>query len=211
MTQERLLEIAIREFGTHGLEGVSTREIAKAANTAMSTITYHYGGKEQLYQAAAQRIADVMAAEFAPVLDAEQDVDTGDHAGARAAIHQIVGRFVEKMAGTDMSDHSLFIAREQMSPTAAFDTLYAGVMGRIVRRIRELVCIATGAKAEEATHTTLTLIGQAVVMRSSRATVLRLFDVATLDAGRLAAFQAQVASNIDAVLDRMAQSHGIPV
>ena len=211
MAQERLLEIAIKEFGTHGLEGVSTREIAKAANTAMSTITYHFGGKEQLYQAAARRISDVMASEFAPALDAEQDVDTGDHARARAAIHQIIGRFVQKMASTDMSHHSMFIAREQMSPTAAFDILYSGIMGRIVRRVRELVCIATGAKTEEASHTALTLIGQALVMRSSRATVLRLFDVPALDADRLAAFQTQVAFNIDVILDGMAKRHGTPV
>ena len=208
MAQERLLETAIREFGTRGLDGVSTREIAKAANTAMSTITYHYGGKEQLYHAAAQRIAEVLEAEFAPVLDAEENVDTGDHSGARAAIQRIVGRFVEMMASTAMSDHAMFIAREQMAPTPAFDVLYGGIVGRIVRRVRELVCIATGAKTEAATHATVTLIGQAIVMRSSRATVLKLFDVATLDAARLGIFQAQVAANIDAILDRMAQAHG---
>ncbi len=208
MAQDRLLETAIRAFGTHGLEGVSTRQIAKAANTAMSTITYRYGGKEQLYQAAAERIAEVMAQEFAPVLDAEEGVDTGDRNAARAAIQRIVGRFVEKMANTRMSDHSMFIVREQMSPTAAFDALYAGMMGRMVRRLRELVCIATGAAEEEATHATLTLIGQAMVMRSSRATVLRLFDAAAIDADRLADFRAQVAFNIDAILDRMAARHG---
>ena len=205
MAQDRLLETAIREFGTHGLEGVSTRQIAKAANTAMSTITYHYGGKEQLYLAAAERIAEVMAEEFAPVLDAEDGVDTGDRAAARAAIQRIVGRFVEKMANSRLSDLSMFIVREQMSPTAAFDALYAGMMGRMVRRLRELVCIATEAGEEEATHATLTLIGQAMVMRSSRATVLRLFDVIAIDADRLAGFRAQVAFNIDAILDRMAE------
>ena len=208
MAQDRLLETAIREFGTYGLEGVSTRQIAKAANTAMSTITYHYGGKEQLYKAAAERISEVMAEEFAPVLDAEDGVDTHDRDAAYAAIQRIVGRFVEKMASMRQSDHSLFIVREQMSPTAAFDALYAGMMGRMVRRLRELVCIATGAGLEEATHVTLTLIGQAIVMRSSRATALRLFDAVTIDAERIADFRAQVAFNIDAILDRMAERQG---
>ena len=208
VAQDRLLETAIREFGTHGLEGVSTRQIATAAGTAMSALTYHYGGKEQLYLAAAERIAQVMADEFAPVLDAEENVDTGDRAAARAAIQRIVGRFVEKMVGTQRSDHSLFIVREQMSPTAAFDVLYDGIVGRVVRRLRELVCIATGVAEEQATHATLSLLGQAVVMRSSRATVLRLFDAATIDADRLSGFQAQVAFNIDAILDGMVDRHG---
>ena len=53
MLQHRLLEIAIAEFAAQGLEGASTRGIATAAGTAMSSITYHYGGKEGLYLAAA--------------------------------------------------------------------------------------------------------------------------------------------------------------
>lgn len=53
MVQQRLLEIAIREFAAKGLDGASTRGIAAAAGTAMSSITYHYGGKEGLYLAAA--------------------------------------------------------------------------------------------------------------------------------------------------------------
>ena len=61
MVQSRLLDIAISEFGAKGLEGASTRGIAAAAGTAMSSITYHYGGKEGLYLAAADRIAERMA------------------------------------------------------------------------------------------------------------------------------------------------------
>ena len=205
MAQDRLLDTAIREFGTHGLEGVSTRQIAKAANTAMSTITYYYGGKEQLYQAAAERIAEVMAEEFSPVLDAEEGVRTEDRDAARAAIQRIVARCVEKMASTRLSDHSLFIVREQMSPSPAFNTLYGGIVGRLALRLRELVRIATGAGAEEATHVTLTLVGQAVVMRSSRASALRLFDTDAIDPERIADFRAQVAFNIDAILDRMVE------
>ena len=62
MLQSRLLDIAISEFGTKGREGASTRGIAAAAGTAMSSITYHYGGKEGLYLAAADRIAERMTA-----------------------------------------------------------------------------------------------------------------------------------------------------
>src|SRR3546814_17899513 len=52
MIQNRLLETAVREFGRKGLAGASTRGIATAAGTALSSITYHYGGKEGLYLAA---------------------------------------------------------------------------------------------------------------------------------------------------------------
>src|SRR3546814_4837955 len=56
MIQNRLLETAVREFGRKGLDGASTRGIAKAAGTAMSSITYHYGGKEALHLAAGHYI-----------------------------------------------------------------------------------------------------------------------------------------------------------
>ena len=52
-----ILIFAVREFGSKGLDGASTRGIAEAAGTAMSSITYHFGGKEGLYLAAAEHIA----------------------------------------------------------------------------------------------------------------------------------------------------------
>src|SRR3546814_4551512 len=60
MIQNRLLETAVREFGRKGLDGASTRGLAKAAGTAMSSITYHYGRKEGLYLAAADYIVSQM-------------------------------------------------------------------------------------------------------------------------------------------------------
>lgn len=203
IAQDRLLDTAIREFGTHGLEGVSTRQIAKVAGTAMSSLTDHCGGKEQLYLAAAKRIAEVMADDFAPVLDAKEGVDTGDRHAARAAIQRTMGRFVEKMAGTQLSDHSLFIAREQMSPTAAFDALYVGIVGRLVRRLRELVCITTGVTAEEATHATLTLIGQAMVS-APRAP---LFCDCSMPPPSMPAASPTFGRRSPSTLDRMAERH----
>ena len=52
--------MAIEHFGRFGLEGASTREIAKAAGKPMSAITYHFGGKEGLYLACARHISDTL-------------------------------------------------------------------------------------------------------------------------------------------------------
>src|SRR3546814_20399109 len=56
--EDRLLNTAIDQFGRDGLEGASTRRIASAAGTTMSAITYHYGGKEGLYLAAARHLVE---------------------------------------------------------------------------------------------------------------------------------------------------------
>jgi AcrR family transcriptional regulator len=64
----RLLDTAIDQFGRKGLEGASTRDIATAAGTTMSSITYHYGSKEGLYLAAARHIANQIGELMAPAL-----------------------------------------------------------------------------------------------------------------------------------------------
>src|SRR5438552_17576968 len=69
---QRLLDAAIDHFGRKGIEGASTRGIAAAAGTTMSSITYHYGSKQGLYLAAARHIADQMGDRMAPALAASQ-------------------------------------------------------------------------------------------------------------------------------------------
>ncbi|MBJ6123689.1 CerR family C-terminal domain-containing protein [Sphingomonas mollis] len=204
MVQDRLLDIAISEFGSKGLEGASTRGIASAAGTAMSSITYHYGGKEGLYLAAADRIAERMATMIAEPLEAEQHIAADDADGARAGIHRILGRLADKMASDENADWTLFILREQMKPGEAFDRIYGGVMGQMVLMVADLVCIATGrADARTARIATITLMGQVMALRSSRATCLRLLERDTLAAADVADIKARIDANIDAILHSM--------
>lgn len=202
MVQRRLLDIAIREFGVKGIEGASTRAIAAAADTAMSSITYHYGGKEGLYLAAAEYIASEMGEYMASALARSEMPDTPE--GARAAIRAILGAFAAKMASDENASWSLFIVREQMNPTEAFERIYDGLMGQMLERLVELVCIATGRRdADTARVATITLIGQVIVIRASRASCLKLLRRDTIDATATAALTARVAANTDAILDRL--------
>lgn len=202
MVQQRILDVAIREFGLKGLEGASTREIAAAAGTAMSSITYHYGGKEGLYLAAADYIAAQMGQDMAAALDLDELPATPDE--ARAAIHRILSAFVTKMASDVNSSWSLFIVREQMNPTEAFERIYGGLMGRMIERLVELVCIATGWRdASTSQVATITLFGQVMVIRASRASCLKLLKRDTIDESAAAALRARVAANTDAILDRL--------
>ena len=65
----------------------------------MSSITYHYGGKQGLYLAAARHIADQMGERMAPAL-AASEARSRDGEGpdaALAALLAIIDRFVEMM------------------------------------------------------------------------------------------------------------------
>ncbi len=202
MAHARLLDIAIREFGSKGLDGASTRSIAAAARTAMSSITYHYGGKEGLYLAAADRIAELMATTMTESLPFDEAL-TDDPAAARARIHRILGQLTDKMASDASGEWTLFVMREQMRPSAAFDRIYGGVMGRMVRMLADLVRVATGQDMRAAQVATITLMGQVLALRASRATCLRLLERDALDADDIAEIKARIDANIDAILDSM--------
>jgi len=198
------MEVALDAFGAHGVEGASTRKIAAAAGVAMSAITYHYGSKQGLYLAAADYIAERMRCEMAGTLDCGEPIADGDIAGARAKIHAIVAYFSAKMMTKAVDDASMFLVREQMQPTAAFDRVYAGLMGEMLERLVRLVGIATGHDDSPRIRiATLTLLGQVVVFRASRATCLRVLGRETLDGPLVPEIQAAIAANLDAILDRM--------
>ena len=205
MVQSRLLDIAVREFGAKGLDGASTRGIAAAAGTAMSSITYHYGGKEGLYLAAADHIAARMATEMGGSLDAGRELGSDDPAAAREGIHRMLSTFANKMAGEASGDWSLFIMREQMAPSAAFDRIYAGVMGQMLETLANLVCVASGSKDSRAARImTLTLFGQVLILRGSRAACLKLLDRSAIEPEDLTDIKARLRANTDAMIDRLA-------
>ncbi|MDF2635869.1 MAG: yttP 3 [Pelosinus sp.] len=66
-TQENLIEIATQLFATKGFAAVSVRELTDAAHINVSAISYHFNGKEGLYQA-------VLKEQLAPILKALQFV-----------------------------------------------------------------------------------------------------------------------------------------
>src|SRR5580692_992836 len=89
----RLIEAAIDQFGRNGISAVGTRAIADAAGVQMSAITYHFGGKEGLYLACARHIVEQISGRVDRILAfaASHGTDSGDIAGARAAVLAIMG------------------------------------------------------------------------------------------------------------------------
>ncbi len=59
-TRLNLIEIATPLFAKKGFAAVSVRELAQAASANVAAVSYHFGGKEGLYQA-------VLEEQFAPI------------------------------------------------------------------------------------------------------------------------------------------------
>src|SRR5260370_9327567 len=131
---QRLLDAAIDHFGQKGLEGASTRAIAAAAGTTMSSITYHYGGKEGLYLAAVRHIASQIGEHLDPALLASKDLtaqDSGPEAASRTVL-SIVAHFLEIILRPESEAWALLLVRDQMGPTVAFGALRGGGLGQAV-------------------------------------------------------------------------------
>ncbi|HEY0271316.1 MAG TPA: CerR family C-terminal domain-containing protein, partial [Sphingomonas sp.] len=206
VSHARLLDIAIREFGTKGLEGASTRGIAAAAGTAMSAITYHFGGKDELYRAVARYIAERIAEQFAPALMAvrAEPADDGP-VRARAQIKAIFSIFIAMLLQPESASWARFIVREQMEPTPAFDELYNGPMGPMLGHVTALVRRVAAQRIDEseARLRAIALFGQVLVFRVARATVMRSTGWAEIGAEQADAVQAVVLAQVDAVLDTL--------
>lgn len=175
-TDDRLLDTAIEQFGRLGLEGVSTRSLAAAAGTAMSSITYHYGGKEGLYLAAARRVADQIAQRFNATLEQAPDPKSLDAPQATEQVSVLAEALLAMMLSPEAASWSRFIVREQMEPTEAFNILWTHMMGRVAERLVRLVQRAGEGrwKPTEAKVRAAALIGQVLVFRVARAAVLRV-------------------------------------
>lgn len=59
-TRARILDAALREFAAHGLAGARTERIAEAAGVNKALLYYYFEGKEKLYIAALEAIAERM-------------------------------------------------------------------------------------------------------------------------------------------------------
>jgi AcrR family transcriptional regulator len=76
-TRDRLLKAAESLFLASGYDGTSARMITAEARANLAAINYHFGGKEELFQAMLARRLDDLHAERLARLDADERVAAG--------------------------------------------------------------------------------------------------------------------------------------
>jgi AcrR family transcriptional regulator len=72
-SREKLLEVALQLFAEKGLDGVTTRDIAREAGLNISLISYYFGGKEGLYKACITDFAEYVQGHLAKLASAVED------------------------------------------------------------------------------------------------------------------------------------------
>jgi len=202
MLQSRLLDAAIVHFGLYGFEGASTRAIAKASETAMSSITYHFGGKEGLYLAAAEHIARQVRERLEPLRQRiEESAATATHAEAVELLLAITDRQAEVLLSPETEAWSRFIVREQQQPTEAFERIFQGALEPMIELILLLIARSRPElDPAERRAMALLLFGQPLILRIGRATVCRVLGSDDLGARESAVLRSRLRKNVLCIL-----------
>lgn len=174
--RQSLIAAAVEVFGERGLEAATTRDIAKRAGQNIATIAYHFGSKEGLYLGVADHIAGLLLRRAGGLLDEiEAALEQGNPGPARQldALLRLLAANVA--TNREMLAVTAIIAREQQSPTRAFNILYEGVLERLQRVGARLVAAYVGLAPDspESIVRFHALLGEALAFRFARETILR--------------------------------------
>jgi AcrR family transcriptional regulator len=91
-TRQAILDAAEELFGARGFEGTSLRELTSRAGVNLAAVSYHFGSKEGLAQAALARRFDPINRERLRRLDA---LEAASDAGANLEPREIMKAFLE--------------------------------------------------------------------------------------------------------------------
>jgi len=133
--RERLLEAATKLFAANGLEGTSTRDIAKAAEVNISLISYYFGGKEGLYKAVIFEFATQTAARVGNSL---QGLDLSNLTAEtfKKRMHSFLsGMLPIKLASRDIH---LILQREMLAGLPHAKEVYENVFSKILESVVEV-------------------------------------------------------------------------
>lgn len=211
-TREALIQAALEIFGRDGFDAASTRAIADAAGANQALIGYHFGGKEGLYLAVFEHIADQLGERLGPVAssvrmqlqvleDLEGDAQTRLEQYL-APLNLLTDTFTAVLAGEEAGSWARLILREQQSPSPAFELLYSRVMRPLTDVVARLMAGLVGAPhdSERIQLLVFTTLGQALVFRAARATVLHRLGWSGIGPDELRMIQQQIRRNVEAAL-----------
>lgn len=128
----RLIDAATRLFAEHGLDGTSTRDIAKAADLNISLISYYFGGKEGLYKTIIQEFAAEMRRNSERLLSSV-DLQNLNRESFKTTMKTLIDEMIPlKFASRDI--HSL-LQREMMSGLPHCKDVYENTFAKILDAI----------------------------------------------------------------------------
>ena len=150
-TSALLIESGIALFGARGYDGVTTRELAHGARTNISSIKYHFGGKEALYRAVLEQIIHEITELVGPLLLALRN-GVAEANGNRDVLTRLARQFAQNWCRAALGDPRTQkrippIVREVIQPSRHFTVIYNGFLRVLYDVLGELLAAAHGQAA----------------------------------------------------------------
>jgi TetR/AcrR family transcriptional regulator, regulator of cefoperazone and chloramphenicol sensitivity len=150
-TSALLIESGIALFGARGYDGVTTRELAHGARTNISSIKYHFGGKEALYRAVLEEIIHEITELVGPLLLALRN-GVAEANGDRDVLTRLARQFAQNWCRAALGDPRTQkrippIVREVIQPSRHFTVIYNGFFRVLYDVLGELLAAAHGQAA----------------------------------------------------------------
>ncbi|MGM0427181.1 MAG: CerR family C-terminal domain-containing protein [Thermodesulfobacteriota bacterium] len=137
-SKERLLDQAEVLFAQKGFEGVSVREITRAAGCNLASVNYYFGNKENLY-------VEVFQARWVPRArrihdDFRQALKGPEPLSLSHIIQSLSLAFLKgPLSEEERRRHHQLMAREMAQPTAALEMLAEQIMRPFFRELTDML------------------------------------------------------------------------
>lgn len=196
-TKEKLLQTAMELFAKHGIDGVSTRDLAKASGVNLCSINYYFGTKQKLYEA----ILDDVVEKIVSLVKTKQIPLQSQGLSALEEIKAFAGNLLELLCSDTISSvQAELLIKEIISPTTAYNKLYQQVIEPLHKRLTGLVMQMTGISEQEAIIKTHCIMGQVVMFRVHKEALLRRLGAEKYTPELMADIKRQVLTNCEIIL-----------
>ena len=150
-TRDFIIEVATDLFGQHGYQGVTVRQLTLAAKVNLSAITYHFGGKEELYRTTVEALMERIGGLIGAPVKALR-VAAGEAGADRAALRRAAETFIRDwaqlvLANADVQRRLPVLAMELVSPSPVFPIIYEHFYRRLYEALGGLIGAALGLEA----------------------------------------------------------------
>ncbi|MBG06915.1 MAG: hypothetical protein CMM59_22900 [Rhodospirillaceae bacterium] len=186
-SRARILESAGKLFAERGFNGVSTRELAKAAGVNVSAIAYYFRGKKGLYRAVFDQLIEDTNPFFQPtaayIRQSVEDAN-GDPKKLANLTKWLISTLLTGVLSNDRMRWQMgLMLREYHQPSDGFPILLEHRVNPMHDAVAGLVSAATGKAVDESQTLLLTccLIGQCMAFGAARGLVLARLDWKTFD------------------------------
>jgi AcrR family transcriptional regulator/predicted secreted hydrolase len=201
-TRQALIEAGSSLFGRAGFHATSTRSLAEAAGVKQALIGFHFGGKEGLYLAVCEHIAEELHRRLMLPAESMQELKDVEGTPDAAAVYlEAIGRMTDLMVDAtidpELEPWARLMLQEQLTPHSAFDRIFDRLMAPHFAALTKLVSRLRPHHSEtENKLTVIMLIGQVLAFRPARSAILKHMNWSEFGPDQAETIKASIRTNV---------------